>query len=217
RPHGERLTSKVSSVGAAFKCDCKVHAHFMAIEDPPLVDRISDASKKATNALSKWWTDVVTDSRPPANPEKMVSVKQLPIYSENDQHQQYKFVVEEPLPLQREFATVRQAFNTEYERFSGRFKAVDRTVTKSKDVLVKTKTYLEDEWTVLPKAAAITVGGMAGFVLGLKRSAGILLSELFFHTRDFNRDRYFRALTHRTADGAWLSDVDVGCCVARAA
>ncbi|EPB66495.1 hypothetical protein ANCCEY_14413 [Ancylostoma ceylanicum] len=111
----------------------------MAIEDPPLVDRISDASKK------------------------------LPIYSENDQHQQYKFVVEEPLPLQREFATVRQAFNTEYERFSGRFKAVDRTVTKSKDVLVKTKTYLEDEWTVLPKAAAITVGGMAGFVLGLKR------------------------------------------------
>ncbi|KAL6742479.1 hypothetical protein ANCDUO_01406 [Ancylostoma duodenale] len=141
----------------------------MAIEDPPLVDRISDASKKATNALTKWWNAATAENRPPANPEKMVSIKQLPIYSENDEHQQYKFVVEEPLPLQREFATVRQAFSTEYERFSSRFKAVDRTVTKSKDMLSKTKTYLEDEWTVLPKAAAITVGGMAGFVLGLKR------------------------------------------------
>lgn len=30
---------------------------------------------------------------------------------------------------------------------------------------------MESEWTVLPKAAAITVGGMAGFVFGLKRSA----------------------------------------------
>lgn len=29
--------------------------------------------------------------------------------------------------------------------------------------------YLREEWTVLPKAAAITVGGMAGFVLGLRR------------------------------------------------
>ncbi|KAJ1363612.1 MICOS complex subunit MIC27 [Parelaphostrongylus tenuis] len=37
------------------------------------------------------------------------------------------------------------------------------------NLLLKTKTYLETEWTVLPKAAAITVGGMAGFVLGLKR------------------------------------------------
>lgn len=28
---------------------------------------------------------------------------------------------------------------------------------------------MRTEWTVLPKAAAITVGGMAGFVLGLRR------------------------------------------------
>lgn len=32
-----------------------------------------------------------------------------------------------------------------------------------------TDRYVREEWTVLPKAAAITVGGMAGFVLGMRR------------------------------------------------
>ncbi|VDM80117.1 unnamed protein product [Strongylus vulgaris] len=141
----------------------------MTNQDPALVDRISDASKKATNAIGDWWNRVTTDNRPPTNPENLVPVKNLPIYEEIDSQKQYKFVVEEPLPLQREFATIRHAFAREYERLSSRFQRVDNTVSKSKDAISKTKTYLENEWTVLPKAAAITVGGMAGFVLGLKR------------------------------------------------
>lgn len=41
---------------------------------------------------------------------------------------------------------------------------------KETDVcLPEVNRYVNEEWTVLPKAAAITVGGMAGFVLGLKR------------------------------------------------
>ncbi|KAK6755848.1 hypothetical protein RB195_014314 [Necator americanus] len=141
----------------------------MAKEDPPLVDRISDASKKATNVLAQWWNLATADNRPPSNPEDLVPIKQLPIYGEDESPKQYKFVMEEPLPLQREFATVRKAFTTEYERVAGRFKTVDKTLTKSKEMLSKTKSYLDNEWTVLPKAAAITVGGMAGFVLGMKR------------------------------------------------
>ncbi|PIO59976.1 hypothetical protein TELCIR_18544, partial [Teladorsagia circumcincta] len=91
------------------------------------------------------------------------------LYEDDGQQKQYVFVEEDPLPLQREFATVRKAFETEYDRIAEQFQFVDKTVKKSKDALIKTKTYVDEEWTVLPKAAAITVGGMAGFVLGLRR------------------------------------------------
>ncbi|VDO38432.1 unnamed protein product [Haemonchus placei] len=93
----------------------------------------------------------------------------LPLYEDDERNvarqQQYVFVEDDPLPLQREFATVRKSFEREYQRIAEQFQIVDKTVQKSK----KTKTYVDEEWTVLPKAAAITVGGMAGFVLGLKR------------------------------------------------
>lgn len=46
---------------------------------------------------------------------------QLPIYGEDVQKTPYKFQPEEPLPLQREFATVRTAFNEEYERVAVNF------------------------------------------------------------------------------------------------
>ncbi|KHJ74856.1 hypothetical protein OESDEN_25528 [Oesophagostomum dentatum] len=141
----------------------------MPAEEPSLTERISDTSKKATNAIAGWWNRVTADNRPPPNPENLVSIKQLPIYPEDANQKQYKFVMEEPLPLQREFSTVREALVTQYDRLTGRFRTVDKTVQKSKEMVTKTKTYLDDEWTVLPKAAAITVGGMAGFVLGLKR------------------------------------------------
>jgi hypothetical protein len=39
----------------------------------------------------------------------------------------------------------------------------------SKRLFLATDEYLRNEWTVLPKAAAITIGGLAGFVLGLRR------------------------------------------------
>lgn len=53
--------------------------------------------------------------------------------------------------------------------FQERFKVVDCAMTQTKKAATKCNAYLTEEWTALPKAAAITVGGMAGFVLGLKR------------------------------------------------
>ncbi|VDN30544.1 unnamed protein product [Cylicostephanus goldi] len=141
----------------------------MTGQEPAIIDRISDASRKATNAIGDWWHRVSAENRPPANPADLVPVKSLPIYNDPKPEKRYKFVVEEPLPLQNGISHLRHAFETEYERLASRFRTVDKTVSKSKVALTKTKNYLEDEWTVLPKAAAITIGGMAGFVLGLKR------------------------------------------------
>lgn len=46
--------------------------------------------------------------------------------------------------------------------------------------LTEVNRYVNEEWTVIPKAAAITVGGMAGFVLGLKRSALSIFLKIFY-------------------------------------
>ncbi|KJH51443.1 hypothetical protein DICVIV_02359 [Dictyocaulus viviparus] len=136
----------------------------MALDDPPIVDRISDASKKAGNVLRQWWNLTTANKRPVPDPAKMVPVKQLPVYGDELDHSSYKFVEEEPLPLQNEVATVRKAFMTKYQEIAGRFAVVDKTVESSKNLASKTKSYVEAEWTVLPKAAAITIGGMAGFI-----------------------------------------------------
>ncbi|KAK6024532.1 hypothetical protein OSTOST_09656 [Ostertagia ostertagi] len=138
-------------------------------DEPPIVTKIADASRKAGNIVKQWWLLTTSDKRPAPDPDRLIKVKQLPLYEDDGQKKQYVFIEEDPLPLQREFATVRKAFETEYDRVAEQFQFVDKTVQKSKDALIKTKTYVDEEWTVLPKAAAITVGGMAGFVLGLKR------------------------------------------------
>ncbi|VDM59232.1 unnamed protein product [Angiostrongylus costaricensis] len=95
------------------------------------------------------------------------AVFQLPIYPDGDKEPSYKFVTQDPLPLQKEISTLRKAYAAEYQRISEQFEIVDKTLIVHKHS--ETKSYVETEWTVLPKAAAITVGGMAGFVLGLKR------------------------------------------------
>ncbi|KAI6179571.1 MICOS complex subunit [Aphelenchoides besseyi] len=99
-----------------------------------------------------------------------IKIKDLPIYGEPKPLNTAKFVEEEPLPLQHEFATLRYAFRDFYSVISDRFKPVDRAVQTAKETVVSTDEYLRREGTVLPKAAAITVGGLAGFVLGLRRS-----------------------------------------------
>ncbi|KAK5986953.1 MICOS complex subunit [Trichostrongylus colubriformis] len=138
-------------------------------DEPPIVTRIADASKKAKDVVKQWWQLTTSDKRPVPDPSKLVKVKQLPLYGDDMPQKQYVFVEEDPLPLQREFATIRKTFGTEYDRIAEQFQMVDKTVQKSKEALIKTKRYVDEEWTVLPKAAAITVGGMAGFVLGLRR------------------------------------------------
>ncbi|KAE9421574.1 hypothetical protein Angca_004762 [Angiostrongylus cantonensis] len=145
----------------------------MGLDDPSIVERISDTSKKVGNVIRQWWSLTTADKRPPTSPKRLVTVEQLPIYPDDDKEPSYKFVMEDPLPLQREISTLRKAYAAEYQRISEQFEIVGKTVEKSKDLLSKAKSYVETEWTVLPKAAAITVGGMAGFVLGLKRQGYI--------------------------------------------
>ncbi|CAD5206276.1 unnamed protein product [Bursaphelenchus okinawaensis] len=101
-------------------------------------------------------------------PDK-IAIKELPIYGEDKPLNSYKFVEESPLPLQKEFASLRYALRDNYAVFADRFKTVDQALVQSKNFVKETDEYIKREWTVLPKAAAITVGGMAGFVLGLRR------------------------------------------------
>ncbi|VDO78538.1 unnamed protein product [Heligmosomoides polygyrus] len=110
----------------------------------------------------------VVNSPPVSPPPPLISA--LPLYPEDAQERSYKFVPEDPLPLQREFATIRKTFGTEFSRVAVRLGLPCWLTLVAQKCLVKTLLlYVDEEWTVLPKAAAITVGGMAGFVLGLRR------------------------------------------------
>ncbi|CAI4221561.1 unnamed protein product [Auanema sp. JU1783] len=143
----------------------------MSSDDKAVVHKITDASEKVTNVFSQWWNLTTQERRPQPDSKRMTTVRELPIYAEDEPRTQYKFIPEDPLPLQREFSCIRHAFNTEYDRVVSRFSFVDRAVNKASGAANKINSYVQDEWTVLPKAGAITVGGMAGFVLGLKRGS----------------------------------------------
>ncbi|KAF1763656.1 hypothetical protein GCK72_011923 [Caenorhabditis remanei] len=139
-------------------------------QDKPIVETISNAGNQVTNALGQFWQLLTSNQSKRAGIEsKPVRIDQLPLYAEDNAPIAQKFVPEEPLPLQREFATVRIACQEEYSRVAERFKVVDCAMSQTKKAATRCNEYLTEEWTALPKAAAITVGGMAGFVLGLKR------------------------------------------------
>uniref|UniRef100_A0A1I7X473 MICOS complex subunit n=1 Tax=Heterorhabditis bacteriophora TaxID=37862 RepID=A0A1I7X473_HETBA len=146
----------------------------MTVEDEPLVSKISQAKEKVGNVFSQWWTLTTAEKMPSPDARNLTTIKDvcnfiLPVYAEDAPKNIYNVVEDEPLPLQREFATVRKAFNTECERFKSRCTIIDKALTKTKSTVNNVNHYVYEEWTVLPKAAVITIGGMAGFVLGLKK------------------------------------------------
>ncbi|CAJ0937091.1 unnamed protein product, partial [Mesorhabditis belari] len=120
--------------------------------------------------IKQWWGLVTSDRHPKADPSRLVSVAELPIYAEDKKSQLY-FIESEPLPLQREFSTIRRAWQEEYNRVAERFSLIDHAVTGVQNTAFKVQRYVEDEWSVIPKAGAITLGGMAGLVLGMRRGA----------------------------------------------
>ena len=133
------------------------------------VEKFSEAGEKFKGYAVEWWNLATREKRPKPDPKNFVSVNDLPLYSEDESKTPYKFVPAEPVPFQGEFRNFRKVFNTEYERVTEKFGIVDKAVTKTQDAACKVNKYVNEEWTVLPKAGAIAVGGMAGFVLGLKR------------------------------------------------
>uniref|UniRef100_A0A7E4WAU6 MICOS complex subunit n=2 Tax=Panagrellus redivivus TaxID=6233 RepID=A0A7E4WAU6_PANRE len=130
--------------------------------EPSIASQIADFGR---NVIALAQSEQKTNAVPP----KLVAIKDLPVYNESARLTDYKFVEKEKLPLESEFTTIRYAILDGYDVFASRFQVVDRALTKAKNVAIATDDYVRNEWTVLPKAAAITIGGMAGFVLGLKR------------------------------------------------
>ncbi|CAJ0579783.1 unnamed protein product, partial [Mesorhabditis spiculigera] len=124
---------------------------------------------ESTNPITQWWNLTTADRRPKSDPSRLVTVNDLPLYGEDAPARPVYFIEEEPLPLQREFATLRKTWEVEYNRIAERFSVIDRVATGAKKTACKVQHYVEDEWSVLPKAGAITLGGMAGFVLGMRR------------------------------------------------
>ncbi|PAV80779.1 hypothetical protein WR25_03342 [Diploscapter pachys] len=147
------------------------------------VEKFSEAGEKFKGYAVEWWNLATREKRPKPDPKNFVSVNDLPLYSEDESKTPYKFVPAEPVPFQGEFRNFRKVFNTEYERVTEKFGIVDKAVTKTQDAACKVNKYVNEEWTVLPKAGAITVGGMAGFVLGLKRHLSHFLRGQNFKDR----------------------------------
>uniref|UniRef100_A0A914ZI45 MICOS complex subunit n=2 Tax=Parascaris univalens TaxID=6257 RepID=A0A914ZI45_PARUN len=110
-----------------------------------------------------------TEKRPAPQGTTLLTVNELPIYAE-DIPVRYTFIPDDPLPLQGTVSKVRKALVHKYDAFAQRFQLVDRTAKRTMHVACGLSEHLREEWSMLPKMAAITVGGMAGFVLGMKKS-----------------------------------------------
>uniref|UniRef100_A0A9J2PSF7 MICOS complex subunit n=1 Tax=Ascaris lumbricoides TaxID=6252 RepID=A0A9J2PSF7_ASCLU len=113
----------------------------------------TEATKERGSELVKrWWAMTTTEKRPTPQAATLVTVNELPMYAE-DIPVKYTFVPDDPLPLQGTVSKVRKALVHKYDAFA-----------------VRLSEHLREEWSILPKVAAITVGGMAGFVLAVKKS-----------------------------------------------
>ncbi|KHN82899.1 hypothetical protein Tcan_13674 [Toxocara canis] len=126
------------------------------------------AKGNGTEIAKRWWAMTTTQKRPIPDPTRMVTVSELPMYAE-DVPVQYSFIPDEPLPLQSTISKVRKAVVHKYDAFAQRFQLVDRTVKNTAKAACGLSQHLSEERTILPKAAAITVGGMAGFVFSMKK------------------------------------------------
>ncbi|VDK83763.1 unnamed protein product [Litomosoides sigmodontis] len=129
---------------------------------------MNDTLENIKSSIVRWWTAVNVDRRPKPNPTRMVTVQELPMYP--DETPYYEEVQELPTPIQKEMAMLRQAA---LRRFGDLGESYLNVEEKSKMVLNSVEAYrrfLQENYGMLPKAAAITVGGLAGFFLGMKKS-----------------------------------------------
>uniref|UniRef100_A0A158Q6M0 MICOS complex subunit n=1 Tax=Dracunculus medinensis TaxID=318479 RepID=A0A158Q6M0_DRAME len=87
---------------------------------------------------------------------------QLPVYSE-DYPRTYKFIEDQPLFLQNQISAIRKIVTQEYD---ARFEGVDKTAKKAMKTMPLNKAF-QEEWSIIPKAAAITIGGLAVLYTGV--------------------------------------------------
>ncbi|VDN03202.1 unnamed protein product [Thelazia callipaeda] len=141
------------------------------------MDDIVDGIK---SSVIRWWAAVSSDKRPKPNPARMVTVDELPMYP--DETHYYEEVRETSLPIEEEISLLRQAA---MHRFGNCEVSFNMLVAKSQNLRFlnicfgekverschsSSSRRLQEEYGMLPKAAAITVGGLAGFLFGMKKS-----------------------------------------------
>uniref|UniRef100_A0A915CW59 MICOS complex subunit n=1 Tax=Ditylenchus dipsaci TaxID=166011 RepID=A0A915CW59_9BILA len=106
---------------------------------------------------------VPTDNEAP----KLVVIKDLPIYPVERSPTDYKFSESPPLLLQK--SEIKIQFTQRYESFAQKSDRWTRPCSRPKNSIISFNEYVQHEKTVLPKAAAITFGGMAGYILFFRR------------------------------------------------
>uniref|UniRef100_A0AAF5RXV2 MICOS complex subunit n=1 Tax=Wuchereria bancrofti TaxID=6293 RepID=A0AAF5RXV2_WUCBA len=129
---------------------------------------MNETLENIKSSIVRWWTAVNVDKRPKPNPARMVTVQELPMYP--DEAPYYKEVQELPMPIQKEMALLRRAALQRLGNFGESYLNVE---DKSKKVFNSTQEFqqfLREDYGLLPKAAAVTIGGLTGFFLGMKKS-----------------------------------------------
>ncbi|KAM3727516.1 MICOS complex subunit [Dirofilaria immitis] len=129
---------------------------------------MDETLEKIKSSIERWWTAVNADKRPKPNPARMVTVEELPMYP--DETPYYKEVEELPMPVQKEMALLRKAALKHFGDLGESYLSAEE---KSKEIFNSArefKQFLQEDYGVLPKAVAITVGGLTGFFFGMKKS-----------------------------------------------
>nr|CDP99514.1 BMA-MOMA-1, isoform b [Brugia malayi] len=131
-------------------------------------NKMSETLENIKSSIIRWWTAVNADKQPKPNPARMVTVQELPIYS--DEKPYYKEVEELPMSIQKEMALLRRAALRRFGDFGESYLNVEEKSKKVFNSAQEFQRFLQEDYGLLPKAAAITIGGLTGFFLGMKKS-----------------------------------------------
>uniref|UniRef100_A0A914W821 MICOS complex subunit n=1 Tax=Plectus sambesii TaxID=2011161 RepID=A0A914W821_9BILA len=132
---------------------------------------MEESLDKAKGWVKSLWTTRTPGRDAVHSGANLVTVDQLPLYGKEEKITAYRFVEDKPLPTQQYMSEIRQSTQHGYEAFMVRFGSVQRAVNSATNCYIQVRDYVKREGTVLPKAMAITLGGMAGFLLGMRRGA----------------------------------------------
>lgn len=132
-------------------------------------ERKEEPAPKRSYFSFDLWRKPASEARSPLDPSKFVTVDQLPMYSEQ-YPKSYTFVESPPLPMQEGISKVRQSATDQFGTLKERLKDADKALHKGAKAVYGLNRQVQDEWTTVPKAMAILMGGMAGYILGMRRS-----------------------------------------------
>jgi len=148
---------------------------------------MDNAEKKAGEKVSEspsYFAPVIRQWQriwhPSASDPKPMKIKDLPLYppKEHEDLSQYYFVEDDPLPLEQQFHSIRLAVQEPLEEMKGKFSTAKGFVSSVQSSYKKSMEFIEQDSSSIPKALAIVVGGMGGFLFGLRR--GGVFKRVFY-------------------------------------